>query len=246
MSFDIAFTDLANGTQATVAITGTDAGSSNTVKAYQAKTGTWSTVGTRTGNGNATCTFPATGLYWVRCDGTVSAAAAISNIIPGTITSSSSDAWDIIMTNVLTDLQSLATAGYLPGLTSNDIERYTDIKAMLLAMTGPGLPAIGLAPGDMEEIKNITSADDDVGYPILVNYRDVADPKQGDDENESLRLIRGRIRRRYHGQRCPGYTRAQDCTVTPMSSHQFEQMGYNAISSASLLRFTVREPRGIY
>lgn len=247
MALLITSTDLANGTQATVAVSGSDIGSTNTIKAYSASLGTWSTVGSRTGDGNATCTFPAAGHYWLACYGAVSTIATISTIIPAVITSSSTAIWETILQTVLSDLQTLANAAYFPGLDgADDIERYTDIKSMFLAMKGPGLPAIGIAPGDTEVIKTITSAQDDIGYPVLLVYRDVADPKQEDDENASLKIIRERVRRRYIAGRLPGFSRAQTCNVEPMSAQQFEQMGYNGISSGQLFRWEVRENRGVF
>ncbi len=247
MALAITFTDLVNGTQGTVAVSGSDVASTNTIKAYRPETGTWSDVGTRTGDGNATCTFPAAGLYWLACYGTVSAIDVISPVIPAVVTSGSTAIWETILQIVLTDLQTLANASYFPGFDAADqIERYTDVKAMLLAMKGPGLPAIGIAPGDTEVIKTVTSAQDDIGYPVLLVYRDVADPKQEDSENADLKIIRERIRRRYIAGRLPGFSRAQTCNVEPMSAQQFEQMGYNGISSGQLFRWEVRENRGVF
>jgi hypothetical protein len=148
---------------------------------------------------------------------------------------------------MLADLQTLVNANYFPGLTAaSDIQRYTTAKRMLLAMSGAGLPAIGIAPGDLEQIKVITSAQDDIGYPVMVVYAEVADDKQDDEDNIDLKIIRERIRRRYIAQRCPGFPRAMTADVTPMNAHQFEQMGYNGISSGQLFTFIVRESRGVY
>jgi len=247
MAITLTITDLANDSDATVVIAGADAAPVN-IKSYNPSTGLWTTVGVSPfGNASITATFGQAGLYWVHASGTVSGAPAYSIIYPATITRTDKAVWETILQCMLADLQTLLATSYFPGLTeAGDIQRYTDAKQMLLAMSGDGLPAIGIAPGDLEQIQVITSAQDDIGYPVMVVYKEVADPKQDDEDNADLKIIRERIRRRYIAQRCPGYARAQTANVTPMSAHQFEQMGYNGISSGQLFTFIVRESRGVY
>lgn len=247
MAITLDIYDLASSSQATVTIAGADPATTVTIKAYDPSTAAWTDVGSRSGDGTATATFPNNGFFWVYAAGTVSGAPSNSIVYPATITRTNQSVWETILQCVEADLQTLVTSGYLHVLTAtSDIQRYTDAKKMLLAMSGDGLPAIGIAPGDLEQIQVITNSQDDIGYPVMIVYAEVADDKQNDDENEDLKIIRERIRRRYIAQRCPGYPRAQTANITPMSSHQFQQMGYNGISSGQLITFIVRESRGVY
>lgn len=247
MAITLDIFDLSSNYQATVTVAGADPATTVTIWAYDPSTSAWTSVGSRTGDGTATATFPNAGLFWVYAAGTVSGSPSNSIVYPATITKVNQAVWETICQCIEADLQTLAAASYFHTLSAaSDVQRYTDMKKMLLAMSGDGLPAIGIAPGDTEQIQVITSAQDDIGYPVMIVYAEVGDDKQNDDENEDLKMTRERIRRRYIAQRCPGYPRAQTANVTPMSSHQFQQMGYNGISSGQIFTFIVRESRGVF
>lgn len=184
-----------NGT-VTLTTSGGDAGATHAVKYADAATLGW--VPLTTISGNASVTVPVDpGTHWWTAVSTVGAESDVLTPFLGIVSGAETSTYQRILEAVIGELQSLATAGSLPGLDSTKIARQ---DAVFVANLPFDLPGIVVAPGVNEEQVGGTNARDDFEYPVNVGILDFKWEKDPNSTYDYL-LLRERIRRHFNQRR---------------------------------------------
>jgi hypothetical protein len=211
----------------------------------------WITLDTVAGNGTYTRNIQS-GTHWF-CVGNPAVAGGtwlqVTSPVMVCAASNEQAVFKRIIDTVVAELQSLATAGSLPGLDATKVERQDVVFISNLPFDVPG---IIVAPGAQEEDRGGTNARDDLGYPvqvIIVDSKWAKDPDPDSTDIDYL-LIRERIRRHFQHRRLASvrtnvpesYT--TNVTYEGILDHQTTEKGLMRFGSYLQLNFCTREPRG--
>lgn len=237
-----------NDGTATYTVSGGHASATNVIKYCLTTSLTWTTIATITGNSSQTVSTQ-TGTHWFACFSTYLTDSVVSEPQMNIVTAASSAVFKRILDAVLAELQSLATAGSLPGIPSASIAR----QDMVFISNAPfDLPGILIAPGAQEEDKGGTNARDDLSYPVMVVIVDskwAKDPDPASTDIDYL-LIRERIRRHFQHRRLALVSATVPESYTTnvgyegILDHQTDSKGLMRFGSYLQLNFCTREPRG--
>lgn len=242
----LTMTDQADGTGATATITGA-AGTTNTVY-YQAFTGlgtsTWTSGGSRTGNGTVDVVL-ATGHYLAYVKATNSAgAASVSTPVYFTVTDASNAKHYDILVGVQARIQSLS----LSGVASASVLVYKIEAPRILELPGAAaLPAVLITPAieRSNPREGVTTADTVVyGVRVMLLEKDNQEPTMTANLNRHL-LWKEKIRRAFQNQALTGVAPVYTCAVEPSECVIPGAYIQGYMASTLLLRFSVRESRGI-
>ena len=171
MPITLAVSDNADDTGGLATITGADPLETVTVYSQtvdgELGTATWTSRGTRVGNGTIALT-PARTYYWWKAEGTVT--LTTSNLVYQNLTSGTAAVWYRCLTGTQTRIQGLSLSGIVNAsvvIRKVTIDRY-------LEPTGVVLPAIVIAPLNAERMNPLEGVNvrDDVGYPVGVTMFD--------------------------------------------------------------------------
>lgn len=237
-----------NDGTATYAITGGHASATNVVKYAETTDLIWNTIATITGNSSQTVSTQ-TGTHWFACFSSYLTDSVVSSPQMGIITAAASAVYKRIIDVVIAELQTLATAGSLPGLDATKIARQ---DAIFISNLPFDLPGIVVAPGAQEEDKGGTNERDDLGYPVavvIVDSKWAKDPDPTSTDIDYL-LIRERVRRHFQHRRLSLLSSSvPECYTTNVSyegilDHQTTEKGLMRFGSYLTLNFATREPRG--
>lgn len=252
MALAITWTDAADATGGTVAVTGSDVGQTVTINAMAVdatglRTPTFSQVGSRTGDGDVTITPAANtvpGYLWIYASGTVSGSPAISNLVYA-LASDNSEA----LASRCVD----ALASRLAGLTmdpADDTPSGTAPNANIYKRILPSdyivqYPCIILShEGQSEGQPGTLTQKDDVEYPVNVY---LADRNDGNNfaRRKSYLLWRQQMFRALRNQRLAGITEVLTVKVQPMQVFDPKLPAYGLVVCGLVCRVWVRETRGV-
>lgn len=209
---------------------------------------TWTEIVTIAGNTSSAAIATQTGTHWFSCFASFGDFSAVSAPTMNIITQSATAVFTRILDTVVAELQSLATAGSLPGLSATKIARQ---DALFLGNLPFDLPGIVVMPGMQEEDKGGTNERDDLGYPVQVVILDTKWAKDPDPDSTDIDylLIRERVRRHFQHRRL-ALVRAnvpESYTTNVMYEgilDHAQQQGLMRFGSYLTLSFATREPRG--
>ncbi len=244
----LAATDNGNGTGAVATISGSTAGTANTVYAQfvngELGTSTWTSYGSRIGDGTVSLSL-AVGYWWLKVESTSAFGSATSNLVYLAVTSGTLALWERILTAAQARIQTLSLSGVPSG---NVLVR----KVLTDRDVGAGktyqFPVIQLAPGPRESMNPTlgTTERDDVSYPVLVAMID-PDPQHNHTTNRARNLLwREKIAKAFRNQKLAGLTEIYTCAVEPSSIiHPANWLESALYTSFLVIRFTSRETRGL-
>lgn len=245
----LAIADNADGTGGVATISGGDAGSTHTLYSQavdgELGTSTWTSRGSRSGNGTITITLSGsftTGYYWWRVVASNADGEALSNLVYQPLTSGTTAVLYRCLTGVRSRIQGLS----LSGIASTSV-LIREVPSDRYFKSGDiALPGVVIAPVLGEQMNPLlgTNIRDDVGYPIGVFI--VAASNQNLTPAAGNYKWREQIARAFRNQRLPGVSEVWNCQVEPSAITDpgaWERA--NLFVSAMTLRFFSREVRGI-
>lgn len=244
MAIAIAWTDAADATGGTVAITGADAATvtvyAMAVDATGLTTPVFTSKGTRSGDGNVTITL-VPGYYWIYAQGLVAGDVAISNLFYAYATEHT-DA----MASRCVDALEARLAGLVmttaQGVTLPTANIY---KRILLATDGDiQYPCILLThEHGRESQEGTTTGKDDIGYPINVY---VIDRHGGDYKTKRKTWLKWRqqVFRALRNQRLAGIVESLTVKMEPDPVFDPKLPAYQVVILGFVARCICRETRG--
>ena len=242
----LAVSDNADGTGGVATITLGDAGSTHTVQSQtvdgELGTTTWTTRGSRTGNGTVNVA-PGNGYYWWRVVASNADGESVSNLVYQPMTSGTLALYDRILTAVQARIQSLALNGVA---NASVIVRKVPWDRDAGAGKTYAFPIVQVSPHGQEQMVPTagTNLKDDVGYAVLISVMDLDNQHQTNLRERRLRW-REAIARTFRHARLPGITEVFDCVVEPNAVvHAPNWLDHNLWTSFLVLRFVARETRG--
>lgn len=248
MALAITWTDAEDGTGGTLAVTGAD--SATTVTAYaQAvdatglRTPTWTSKGTRSGDGSMTVSLDP-GYYWLHVAGTVSGSPAISNLAYAYAT----EATDALASRCMDALAARISGLTMAGASDTaGTASYPNARVYKQVLPQEGLvqyPCVLLTlEGESESQEGTTTNKDDIGYPIQVAVVDRADSLQPTRRKLWLKW-RQQVFRAIRNQRLAGVTESLIVKVTPRLVFDPRLPSYQVVILGFLARCLCRETRG--
>lgn len=172
MSLTLTITDNQDGTGATATITGSDAGSTNTVYTSPVNQGNgplaWTSRGSRTGDGTLTL-GPPLGYYFAYASGTVATLAALAAPVIYAASAGADSVQEQVELAVQARIQTLTLSGLAtpPGnLPASRVYHFsTPASDDLLPLVTT--PCVLVCPGSVpESVENVVTERDDIGYPV--------------------------------------------------------------------------------
>jgi hypothetical protein len=245
-------TDNEDGT-ATFAVTGSSTGSLNMIQYAKTTDLVWIDIVELLGNSTSSATTMQTGTHWFTCRSRTPTVPNYEQAYSAPqmycISSNAEAVYKRILDAVVAELQSIATAGSLPGLDATKVARQ---DAIFISNLPFDLPGIVVAPGAQEEDKGGTNERDDIGYPVQIAIVDSKWSKDPDPDSTDIDylLIRERIRRHFQNRRLAlirssvpeSYT--TKVTYEGILDHETTTKGLMRFGSYLTLNFATREPRG--
>jgi hypothetical protein len=240
----LAVGDLGTGGGFTATVTGGQAGDTHTLyrTLVSGLTGslTWTSSGTRTGNGAITGTTSASAYYWWRLDSVPAAAPTtleISNFVYQRTTSEDDACHDRILDAVKAVIDSLA----LTGLQETKVLDMTEqTRFARLAFPGCAVSAFALTETEVGG----THARDDIGYPVGIMLAD----RNGTEPTVSRRIKKWRedICDALRSQRIPGIPESMVTGIEPGAVLESNEGGTAALVSVTMARVVCRRGRGLF
>lgn len=243
----ITWVDSADGTGGVLTVTGSTAGTTNRLYRQTPGGTTWTSVGTRVGDGTIAAALTQ-GYYHFHVSSEVSATdLAISNLLLfSPVTASADSVHERIVDAFQTGIQTLATAGNLPGIASAQVYRTMNFNATVLGNWK--FPCVAVTPNGVQTHAApypSPMARDDNGYPVGIFFLDRIDAVDRGKEDDFL-LWRWRIDRYFANQRLSGVSIVD--LVAPDDSQVFtlpEELAYQHLASPLSFRCFARELRGV-
>lgn len=246
MPLTLAIADTGDGTGGTATITGA---ASETITVYsqtvdgELGTATWTSRGTRSGNGTVAVAPTADRYYWWYASGSSS---GISNLVYQNITSGT----ESVHYRCLLAAQSRIQGITLSGIANGSI-LVQKVPMALDALWGASpktyqFPGIILSPLGSEKISHEEGSNyrDTVGYPVVVAIFD-ADNRSLTANHAKYLLWRQKIERAFRNQRLPGVTEIERAFIEPGPILDLGHWFANRFHSALTIRFKSYEVRGI-
>lgn len=242
----LALADNENGTGLTATISGSAAGSTNTLYcqpvASIANEPLWAFQASRAGDGTLAIAVP-DGHYFCFCRSSIAPLSADTLMQYAVASSAASSVKTRILAAAQVKIQSLGLAGILPDsvvVKKLPLTRY-------LAPAGPiALPAVVLSDLAPESpARGGTNGLDDIANPINITLI-AADNQEATAEANHAQHAQWResIARAFRNQRLPGVAEVILCQVAPSAPILPEGWQANYYASALTLTATSREPRG--
>lgn len=232
--------DSANGTGGVATLSGGDSGATNAISVQaidgELGTSTWTSKGSRTGNGTVSIAATA-GFYWVRCVSTLLTETVVSNLVYQNFTSGTDAVLEQCLEAVQSRIQGLALSGIAN--SSVVVQKVPSDKNIVR-------PAVLIGPvgGESIGLPNGSNIRDDIGYPVFVGI--VAADNQDQEANRARNLLwRQKIRMAFHAQRLPGVSLVYTCGVETRDIVAPDWFASMRFLSAMVVRCFAREPRGI-
>jgi hypothetical protein len=239
--------DNGNNTGALATISGSTATAMNTVyvQSFDGELGTtnWTSAGSRIGDGTLHLSLTV-GHRLAYVNSTLSGVSSVSSVVYFVVT----DGLAPVHLACLTAAQARIQALLLDGVGADSIlVAKIPLDRNLGTGSGVALPAILLAP-ERETVDPQAGVNslDDVGYGVMVTIvdRDNQEPTLHLNLDKYL-LWREKIVRAFRNQRLPGVPGVMNCVVEPAEVVSGEAWSKNLFTSALVLRFVSREPRGL-
>lgn len=205
----ITVTDNEDGT-ATVAVSGSDAGTTNTAYFAPARGGDWTSGGSRTGDGDIAVTPTyldnSGGIFHWRLessDGTV----AHSNVLLNRVSKEALCVYERILQQAQTDIQ----AASLDGVSDDDVKLHT-VPRQITGIKNRQVLVCPFGSPVMLGGRNGTNVRDDIQYPVLVAF---LDPANRNDAYRSqwLKWLQD-VSRSFRHQHLAGVDEVREITVT--------------------------------
>ncbi len=156
----LAATDSQDGSHATATVTGSTAGSTNTISVQLLTGNTWSSAGSRVGDGTVNLTL-AKGYYWAKCDSVIAGPqSAVSNVVLLPIT----DLNDSVHARAADAIQAAIISLALPEVGNRVYVQTLPDENQI------SFPCVSIWFNDAEKILGGTNARDDIGYPVHVAW----------------------------------------------------------------------------
>lgn len=241
MAVALTFTDTADGTGGTATISGGNAGATNTVYSApwtgQTAAQTWTSRGSRSGNGTVSVALTTTGPYLWRVDSLTSGVTEVATCYSWITNTSVASLHDRILDAVVTRIQGLSLSGVS---SANIVKRW--VPQFVPEITT--LPAIFVSPiGSEGEVGGLNNRDD-IGFPVLVVII-AASNQNNTDYTSRNTLWRERIQSALRHQFLSGVSEVIDCvplfgTVFDPSFWLSEDLHWSPMA----FRFMTRTARG--
>jgi hypothetical protein len=240
----ITWVDSANGTGGVLTITGSTGGSTNTVYSQAPGGTTWTSRGSRVGDGTITLSLTA-GYYHLHVSSS-SGGIAVSNIIIMAPVSSDDEAVHERCVDAVVSLaRTLATAGSLPLITDSTTQVHDSIDLDPSIFTNIPLPALVAAPKGVATHGGVVNERDDIGYPVPLIIVD-RNGAEMDEHRDDYLLLRERLDRYFRNQPLTGVPEIINCIVDDTQVFEYpKEWEYQWMISTVMLRFISREARGI-
>ncbi len=247
MSVTLSITDNQNGMGATVTILGSSPTATNTlwVMAMSGNLGAgiWAEITSRQGDGLATLPL-GNGVYWSYCSSELSGLAICSNLVLFRV----SDGQESVLYRCLLAVQAQIRNLSLPLLSSNGvlIRQVVSDRDVGQGRSYP-YPTVQISPFLREQmpLEASTNLRDQVAYPVLVVIL-AAENTDQDATFPTYLQWRERIARAFRNQHLPSVPEIYGCQILPQEIVSAEAyLRHSLFSSALLLEFYSREPRGV-
>ncbi len=242
----ITIVDNGLGTGATVTVSGSTGGSTNTFyrQTYDPASlgSTWVSAGSRTGDGTIAVTL-SPGHYAGHVGSTFGGEANVSLLHYFRVIDPAESVLKRALDAVVTRVQALSLAGVT---SSNIFVRNAAWDRDIGTGLTKGLPAIVVAPGPSERQSAGagTNSRDDVGYPIVVSIF-ASDTQALESNTNTYTLWRQKINRAFRNQALPGVVEIYRIEVEPGPIIDPGALLANRLASTMLLRCISREVRGL-
>ena len=248
----LTLTDLTNGSSACVAQLATaTAGVLVTVYASpwtpQVNGKSWSVVGSGTTDVNGQVTLTVSpGFGWWNFIGTTSPtgfasyADSVSQVYYFPLPNPNAESiWESCVDAVVLQIQSMNLAGI--GSTNVIKQRWS--KAIRTAL--PSIPLIMVCPYDKEEIPNVLNMADDIVYPVVVIFADVANRDSNLNMTRDM-VWRSQVSNAFRFQRLNGVPTVINCLLRPLALAAADTLNMGNVSAGGLrFDFVSRENRGL-
>jgi hypothetical protein len=233
----LAVSDNANGTGAVATITGADGDATVTLYSQLVGQSSWTSRGSRTGNGTIGVSLTATGYYWWHAQAVKNGGSAVSNLVYQKISSSSQAVLDAILDACEARVQSLS----LTGIGQVRAQMYPDTAGLTL-------PAVVIYPPGKELMPGGPNSMDDLVYPIMFATVEASNRKAlRTNETKRHLLWREIIRKSFNAQpRLVDVPTVWNSEVDPsdiVNPPGWEKLNLHV--SGLLVRFDSRESRNI-
>lgn len=234
----ITVTDNEDGT-ATVAVSGSDAGTTNTAYTAPARGGSWTSGGNRTGDGNITVTPTylenSGGIFHWRVESS-DGSIAHSNVVLNRVSANSLCVYERILQQVKSDIQ----AADLDGIADDDVI----LQTVATGLKGRTTKMVLVCPFGSESMLNTGCNDrDDIRYPVLVAFLQPGNREQQDKRAKWL-YWRQDVSRTFRFQHLTGVDEVYHVAVGYRDSvGQNQWFDTNWMVGGILLQVTAREVR---
>lgn len=241
----LAVVDDADATGVTATIAASDAGATNTLYSSSVsgdvEAGTWTSRGSRTGDGTIAPSVTTLGYYWWYVKSVSGAESTISNLAYCPVTDGSQAVLTRIIAGVVSRLQLLT----LSGIATTRIVGVPDIGN---PGTTPDYPCVLVArePTPHQYLGG-TNIRDDIGYPIQILFCE-SDGLGGQSNVARWDLWRQQAERAFRFQRIPGVAESQLASeIEPLKilDPNFRPPIYDKVVSGFTVRVMTREVRGL-
>lgn len=244
MAIAVTWTDAEDGTGGTVAIAGADAATvtvyAQRVDATGLTSPTFTSQGTRSGDGNVTVTLDP-GYYWIYAQGLVSGDVAISNLVYAYATEST----DALASRCVDAIEARLAGLVMTTGSGVSLPNASIFKQVIAAPDGIiTYPCILLThEGGRESQEGTTTGKDDIGYPINVYVVD----RQGVDfkaKRKTWLKWRQQVFRALRNQRLSGVTESLIVKMEPDAVFDPKLPSYQVVILGFTARCVCRETRG--
>lgn len=244
MAIAITWEDAQDATGGAVTITGADADTvtvyTTPVDATGLRSPTWSSAGSRTGDGAVTLTLDP-GYYWIRADGLVSGDPAISNLVYAYAT----DAADALVVRCVDAIEARIAGLTMTTDVGLSVPNERIYQRVLPAPEGSfTFPCVILShEGGREGQPGTTTNKDDIEYPVNVTICD----RHGEDYATKRKVWlrwRQQVFRALRNQRLAGITETLTVRMEPMPTFDPKLPAFEYVVSGFVARCLCREMRG--
>lgn len=248
MTLALSILDSADATGATAMVTGSDAGSSNTVYAaplFQMLPFPvpWTAYGPRTGDG--TVSLPVYPGYWFAyVSGTVSSVAVQTPPLVFQATTASDSLYRRILLGAQAKIQAICPLVSLTGPPGN-IEASNVFEMPAINEAVLTWPCVVITPplGQGEQVKTVVNLRDDIGYPFVVSILDRCSSNEAGDKEKTFYRWREQLSRLLRYQRLPGIAEVYTVALEPKAMVAWQPPEYEFFLSSLGFRAWSRETR---
>lgn len=202
---------------------------------------TWTSSGSRTGNGTISVSLTVEGYYFWYVSSTLSGETTVSNLVYEPIT----DGTDAVLTRCIAAVVSRLQLLTLSGISSSNIVSIADITNTAGVVNSPCV-LVAREPVP-HQYKGGVNDRDDIGYPIQVLFCE-SDCLGSQSDVARWDKWREQAERSFRNQRLPGVTESQlasDIEPLKILDPAFRPPIYDKVVSGFTIRVNTREVRGL-